>query len=82
MQLLLLTCVIWAFREKTMLRTLAGCVAACVCTVFSLYYMLAPLSFLAIHLYNGERGEQNKYVNYLSYPVLLAICGAAGYLLK
>ena len=82
MQLLLLTSVIWAIREKTMLRTLAGCLAACVCTVFSLYYMLAPLSFLAIHLYNGERGEQNKYVNYLSYPVLLAICGAAGYLLK
>jgi hypothetical protein len=82
LQLLLLTGVIWAFRNKSMLRTLFGCVAACVCTIFSMYYMLAPLTFLAIHLYNGEQGPQNKYVNYLSYPVLLLICGLAGYFLK
>ena len=82
MPLAVLTAVIWAFRKRPMLRTFAGCLAACVCTLFSLYYMIAPITFLAIHLYSGERGPANKWVNYLSYPILLLVCGLAGYFMK
>ena len=34
-------------------------------------YALAPLAFLAIHFYNGEKGTGNMIVNYAAYPVLL-----------
>lgn len=69
--LVVLVAVIWAFRNKNTFRTIAGCTAAFVCTLFSPYYLAAPMSFLAIHFYNGEKGTDNKVVNYLMYPLLL-----------
>lgn len=79
--LLIITVVLWIFREKSLLRTLAGCLAAVVSTLFSPFYLIAPLSFLMIHWYRGERGNQNRVVSYLMYPVLLTITGLIGYLL-
>ena len=40
--------------------------------------MAAPMGFLAIHFYNGEKGEENRLVNYLAYPVILLAVGLAG----
>lgn len=76
--LVLLTAVLWLLRNKERLRVLFGCVAAFVCCLFSLFYIAAPMAFLAIHFYNGEKGEGNRWVNYLSYPAILLIAGLLG----
>lgn len=76
--LVLLTAVLWLLRNKERLRVLFGCVTAFVCCLFSLFYIAAPMAFLAIHFYNGEKGEENRFVNYLSYPVILLIAGILG----
>jgi hypothetical protein len=39
------------------------------------YEITAPLAFIPIQLYNGERGKQNKYLFYAIYPVHLLIYG-------
>lgn len=79
--LLLILAVLWALREKTTLRNLLGAAAALVCCLGSLFYMAAPMGFLAIHFYNGEKGAENRAVNYLAYPALLLIIWALGVLL-
>lgn len=76
--LVLLAAVLWLLRGKERLRVLFGCVTAFVCCLFSLFYIAAPMAFLAIHFYNGEKGEGNRFVNYLSYPVILLITGVLG----
>lgn len=43
--------------------------------------MAAPMGFLAIHFYNGEKGPENRIVDSLAYPALLLVVGAAGRLL-
>lgn len=40
-----------------------------------------PDGLLAVHFYNGEKGPENRVVNYLAYPALLLVVGAAGKLL-
>lgn len=79
--LVFLTAVLWAFRDKPLYRNLAGACAALVCSLSSMLYMASPMGFLAIHFYNGEKGEQNRRVNYLTYPVLLLITWLAAALL-
>jgi len=39
--------------------------------------LLPPMGFLAVHMYNGERGESNRLVSYLFYPVALLLIGLA-----
>ena len=68
---------LWATWKKPMFRTLAGCTAAVCCLMVSMFYLGAPMAFLVIHSYNGEKGESNRWVNYLSYPVLLLGFGIA-----
>ena len=46
-----------------------------------MFYMASPMGFLAVHLYNGEKGEQNRLVNYLTYPALLLLTWLAAALL-
>lgn len=74
----LLAACLWAFRTKRNIQILAGCVATFLCCLFSPFYMVAPLVFLALFLYNGEKGEGNRIVSYLAYPVLLLAFGLAG----
>lgn len=74
----ILTAVFWAMRNKPNLRNLVGGAAAMGCSLFSLFYMVSPMSVMVLHFYNGEKGEENRLVNYLFYPVALIVCAVAG----
>ena len=71
----IVTAVLWGFREKPNLRTTFGVIVMLCCVVLSTFYMVAPISFLLIYFYSGEQGSHNRMVNYMAYPVLLLICG-------
>lgn len=72
---------LWAFRGKGSFQSLVGSAVSILCCIFSLFFMAAPMGFLAIHFYNGEKGPENRIVDYLAYPALLLVVGAAGRLL-
>lgn len=69
--MVLVSAVLWAFRSNTLLANVAGATVSIVCSLSSLFMMAAPMGFLAVHSYNGEKGESNRTVDYLAYPVLL-----------
>lgn len=72
---LLIVGTLWLFRKKPAFRGFAGCAAAVLCTVSSMFYLASPMAFLAIHMYNGEPGEQERIVSYLFYPAALLAVG-------
>lgn len=59
-------------ERKEWLRNLCGGIAV-------LWEVSAPLAFLPIHFYNGERGLKLKYVFYAFYPVHLLLLGYLTY---
>lgn len=71
--MILMACVIYVFRNKRMFMGFSGMAAAALCTVISVFYLAAPMGFLATHFYNGEPGEGNRVVNYLFYPVTILV---------
>lgn len=73
----ILTAVLWLCREKKQYRAFIGCAAAACCSVLSPFYLAAPMGFMAIHFYRGEKGDENKLINYLAYPVVLIAAAAA-----
>lgn len=73
--MMLMICVMHLFRNKKMYMGFSGMAAAALCTGISPFYLVAPMGFLAIHFYNGERGNSSKLVNYLFYPVTLLAIG-------
>lgn len=73
--MILMICVIYLFRNKRMYMGFSGMAAAALCTGISPFYLAAPMGFLAIHFYNGEKGNSSRLVNYLFYPVTLLIIG-------
>lgn len=73
--LVLLTATFWAFRNKSNYRNMAGCAAAALCSLFSMYYICAPMGVMVLYMYNGESGSKNKMVNYAAYPVMLLCIG-------
>ncbi len=75
---ILLVMALWLFWQKTMVRTVAGVVVMALCSAGSFFYMAAPMSFLALHFYNGEKGENTRLISYLCYPVMLLIIGLIG----
>lgn len=79
--LVLLTAVMWAFRSNTLYRNFAGAAAAIVCTVFSPFFLAAPMGFMAVHFYDGEPGTNSRTVNYLAYPAMLLAAGLVGLVL-
>lgn len=79
--MVVLTAALWLTRQMTNYHALAGAGAAMLCTVISPFYLASPMSFLAVHLYNGEEGSLARPVRYLMYPAILLIIGLAGCLL-
>lgn len=75
-----ITLTFWAFRNKPMIRNLMAGGVSMLGSVFSLYNLSAPLSLVIIHFYNGEKGEGNKLMNYLFYPVALTVFNIVGYI--
>lgn len=75
--LIVLIAVLWALREKGILRLLGGCTAAFVCMLSSPFYLVSVFAFLPIHFYNEEQGSEGKLGKYLAYPVLLLAIGLA-----
>ncbi|MBR2422236.1 MAG: hypothetical protein IKB09_07790 [Oscillospiraceae bacterium] len=73
--MVLMICIIYLFRNKRMFMGFSGVAVAAMCTAISPFYLLAPMGFLAIHFYNGEKGNSSRLVNYLFYPVSLLIIG-------
>lgn len=75
MGIIIMVTALWALRKNRSLQIFGGCAAMFLASVFSPFYLMAPMVFLAIHFYNGEEGDDNKFVNYLAYPVLLLAIG-------
>ena len=71
----ILVATLWGMRKRPQYRLFVGCAAAVVCSIISPFYLASPMSFLALHSYNGEPGDRNRLVNYLCYPVILLIIG-------
>ncbi len=69
--LVILVAVIWLLRDKPGFKVIGGCTAAIVCTLFSPLYMLSPMTFIAVHFYNGKREPGNRWVRYGLYPAML-----------
>lgn len=78
--MVLMIAVLWGFRKKPLYRNFAGAAASVVCTLFSPFFLAAPMGFLAVHFYNGEKGDSSPVVNYLAYPMLLLAAALVGIL--
>lgn len=67
----ILTAVLWGLRGKPNLQTFLGIAVTICCSIFNLFYMLAPVAFLFLHFYDGEQGTDNRRTSGLIYPVCL-----------
>lgn len=76
--LVVLTLTLWLCRRKPTLRTVFGCVIAFACSLFSPFYLLSPMVFILLHLYNGEKGQENIWLKYAAYPAILLVLGIVG----
>ncbi|MBQ7344926.1 MAG: hypothetical protein IJW45_02555 [Oscillospiraceae bacterium] len=67
----LVAATLWLTRKKLTGQVFGGAVVMCLCMIMDPLYMLAPLVFLFIHFYNGEKGESIRWIDLLAYPALL-----------
>lgn len=79
--LLAIIVTLWCARGKGIYRNFIGASVAIACSVLNPFFLASPMSFLAIHMCNWEKNEENRTVNYFSYPVLLLLAFAVGKLL-
>lgn len=79
--LVIVVAVMWAFRRNTLYRNFAGATAAIVCSLISPFFMASPMTFLVIHLYNGEKSTTSRKINYLAYPAILLAAAVVGMVL-
>ena len=78
---ILIMATMWVFRKNSLYRNFAGAAATIVCTVISMYFLAAPMAFMIIHGYDGEKGTNSRTVNYLAYPAVLLASAAVGLVL-
>lgn len=76
--LVIVVAVMWAFRRNTLYRNFAGATAAIACSLISPFFMASPMTFLVIHLYNGEKSTTSRRINYLAYPAILLAAAVVG----
>lgn len=76
--MVIVVAVMWAFRRNTLYRNFAGATAAIVCSLISPFFMASPMTFLVIHLYNGEKSTTSRKINYLAYPAILLAAAVVG----
>jgi hypothetical protein len=79
--MLVILTVLWMTRAKAMYRIFIGASAAIACSLFSPFFLASPMSFLAIHMCNWEKDDENRTLNYLMYPGMLLIGTIVGVLL-
>lgn len=81
--IILLVATFWYSRKRKAYQIFCGAVVTCLCTTLStdsanpvqnLHYLMAPMSVIFIHFYNGEPGEGNKLINYGAFPVIMMVC--------
>lgn len=73
--------VLWACRKRPIYRNFAGATVCIVCSLISPFFLAAPMGFLVVHLYNGEKSTNSRAVNYLAYPAILLAAGLVGMVL-
>ena len=68
---------LWALRKHRSWQILGGCAMMFVLSGFPYNpsYWLAPIVFLAVHFYNDEPCDENRWFNYLSFPAVLLAVG-------
>ncbi len=79
--ILLMVCALWGFRKERLYQNFVGACAAALCGIFSPFFFAAPMGVMVLHFYNGEKGEGNRKVQYLVYPVMLVLGGVVSLLL-
>ena len=79
--LILIAASMWPKRDKPLYRNITGATMSLVCSVISPFYMASAMSFMTIHFYNGEKSTNSRRINYLAYPVMLAIGCVLGWVL-
>ena len=77
----IITALLWALREKPNTKTFLGIMVLFLCSIFSMYYLVAPVGFLILHFYEGKQGSENKLFNYMAYPLILLIVAVTGMML-
>lgn len=75
----LVSAVLWAMRNKPNLRNLVASSAMLLCCLISPFYLAAPMGFMFVHLYNGEKGPSKREIHYLVYPLALMLIGLIGF---
>ena len=76
--IVVLTLTFWLVRNKPNIRNLVGGAVAMACSLYSPFYMVAPMSVMVLHFYNGEKDDGNRLFSYLFYPAALILFGIAG----
>lgn len=76
--MVIVTSVMWATRSNTLYRNFAGASAAIVCTTISPFFLASPMTFLVIHMHNGEKSTTSRKINYVAYPAMLLAAALLG----
>ena len=77
----ILVLTLWIMRGKPQFRLFVGMGVAAACTAISMFYLASTMGFMAVHFYNGEKGETSPVVAYMAYPAILLAVAAAGMIL-
>lgn len=78
--LLVVTMVMWTFRNKGQFSVLFGAVVLTAFSVVSVFYIISAMGILPVYFYREEDEEKDdRMILYLAYPVLLLTVGLLSY---